>query len=80
VQKKLSLGYRRLGPQNLKNIPDPVEAFAIQGDDLAMADDRQEILYCRAPDGVRLAYAISGHGPPMIKTANWMSHLEYVNT
>ena len=37
VQKKLALGYRSLGPKNLKNIPDPIEAFAIQGDGLAKA-------------------------------------------
>jgi class 3 adenylate cyclase/pimeloyl-ACP methyl ester carboxylesterase len=77
VQKKLALGYRNLGPQNLKNIPDPVEVFAIKGDGLAVADDRQEIRYCRALDRVRLAYAISGTGPPLVKTANWMNHLEY---
>jgi class 3 adenylate cyclase/pimeloyl-ACP methyl ester carboxylesterase len=77
VRKKLSLGYHSLGPQNLKNIPDPVEAFAIEGDGLAVTDDRQEVRYCRASDGVRLAYAISGNGPPLVKTANWMNHLEY---
>jgi pimeloyl-ACP methyl ester carboxylesterase len=77
VQKKLSLGYRSLGPQNLKNIPEPIEAFAIKGDGLAVSDEQQEIRYCRAPDGVRLAYAISGHGPPLVKTANWLNHLEY---
>jgi pimeloyl-ACP methyl ester carboxylesterase len=77
VQKKLTLGYRSLGPQKLKNIPDAVEVFAIKGDGLAVTDDRQEIRYCRAPDGIRLAYAISGNGPPLVKTANWMNHLEY---
>ncbi len=77
VHKKLALGYRSLGPQNLKNIPDPVEAFAIKGDGLAVSDEVQEIRYCRAPDGVRLAYAISGQGPPLVKTANWLNHLEY---
>ena len=76
VQKKLALGYRSLGSQNLKNIPEPVEAFAIKGDGLAAADDRQEVRYCRTADGVRLAYAISGQGPPLVKTANWMNHLE----
>ncbi|MGA8499608.1 MAG: alpha/beta fold hydrolase [Xanthobacteraceae bacterium] len=77
VQKKLTLGYRNLGPRILKNIPDPIEVFAIEGDGLAAGNDRQEIRYCRAPDGVRLAYAMSGQGTPLVKTANWMNHLEY---
>jgi pimeloyl-ACP methyl ester carboxylesterase len=33
--------------------------------------------YCRARDGVRLAWARSGQGPPLVKTANWLNHLEY---
>jgi class 3 adenylate cyclase/pimeloyl-ACP methyl ester carboxylesterase len=77
VQKKLALGYHKLGPQKLKNIPDQVEVFSINGDGLAAINDRQEIHYCRAPDGVRLAYAISGQGPPLVKAANWLNHLEY---
>jgi len=38
---------------------------------------RQEIHFCTASDGVRIAYAEVGHGPPLIKTANWLNHLEY---
>jgi pimeloyl-ACP methyl ester carboxylesterase/DNA-binding CsgD family transcriptional regulator len=37
----------------------------------------QRIRLCLAPDGVRLAYAVSGHGPPLVKAANWLSHLDY---
>ena len=77
VQRQVALGYRSLGPQNLKNIPDPVEVFAVQGDGLATSDDRQEIRYCRTADGVRLGYAISGNGPPLVKAGHWLSHLEY---
>ena len=77
VQKKLTLGYRSLGLRSLKNIPDPIEVFAIKGDGLAATNDRQEVRYCRAPDGVRLAYATSGQGEPLVKTANWMNHLAY---
>ena len=77
VQKKLTLEYRNLGPQILKNIPDPIEVFAIKGDGLAVGNDRQDVRYCRAPDGVRLAYAMSGQGKALVKTANWMNHLEY---
>jgi pimeloyl-ACP methyl ester carboxylesterase len=38
---------------------------------------KQEIRFCRARDGVTLAYAESGAGMPMIKAANWLSHLEF---
>jgi pimeloyl-ACP methyl ester carboxylesterase len=37
----------------------------------------QEIRYCRSPDGVRIAYAVSGAGPPLLRAAHWMSHLQY---
>jgi len=37
----------------------------------------QQISFCRADDGVRLAYAVTGDGPPLVKAANWLSHLEY---
>ena len=37
----------------------------------------QEIQYCKAADGVRIAYAKVGEGPPLLKTANWLNHLEY---
>lgn len=37
----------------------------------------QVIRFCTAPDGVRLAYAIVGQGPVLVKAANWLSHLEY---
>jgi pimeloyl-ACP methyl ester carboxylesterase/DNA-binding CsgD family transcriptional regulator len=37
----------------------------------------QRIRYLRTPDGVQLAWAEAGSGPPLIKAANWLSHLEY---
>jgi pimeloyl-ACP methyl ester carboxylesterase len=36
----------------------------------------QHVHYCFAPDGVRIAYACTGDGPPLVKTANWLNHLE----
>jgi pimeloyl-ACP methyl ester carboxylesterase/DNA-binding winged helix-turn-helix (wHTH) protein len=38
---------------------------------------RQEIHFCTTSDGARIAYAEVGQGPPLIKTANWLNHLEY---
>jgi pimeloyl-ACP methyl ester carboxylesterase/DNA-binding CsgD family transcriptional regulator len=37
----------------------------------------QTIRFVTADDGVRLAYASSGQGTPLVKTANWLNHLEY---
>lgn len=37
---------------------------------------RQKIQFCRATDGVRIAYGSVGEGPPLVKAANWLSHLE----
>jgi pimeloyl-ACP methyl ester carboxylesterase len=36
----------------------------------------QTIQYCVAPDGPRIAYACTGDGPPLVKAANWLNHLE----
>ncbi len=85
VEGKLKLNFRELGRQNLKNIARPVEVYAIQLEGavspgsrvLAAADLKQDIRYCKAPDGVRLAYATVGSGPPLLKSAHWLGHLEY---
>ncbi|BBX16225.1 transcriptional regulator [Mycolicibacterium duvalii] len=37
----------------------------------------QHIAFCQAGDGVRLAYAVTGSGPPLVRAANWMTHLGY---
>ena len=37
----------------------------------------QRLGFCAAADGVRLAYATSGTGPPLVKAANWLTHLDY---
>ncbi len=85
VEGKLDLTFRELGRQNLKNIARPVEVYAINLDAagspaarvLAGANLKQEIRYCKASDGVRLAYATVGAGPPLVRSAHWLGHLEY---
>lgn len=37
----------------------------------------QRIRFCTASDGVRLAYATAGEGPPLVKAANYLTHLEH---
>jgi pimeloyl-ACP methyl ester carboxylesterase/DNA-binding CsgD family transcriptional regulator len=37
----------------------------------------QEIRFCMASDGVRLAYATHGRGPPLVRAATWLTHLQH---
>ncbi len=37
----------------------------------------QQIHFCTTPDNVQIAYATVGAGPPLVKAANWLSHLEF---
>jgi len=37
----------------------------------------QQVHFCRARDGVRLAYATAGTGPPLVRAWSWLSHTEF---
>ena len=37
----------------------------------------QEVHFCTASDGVRIAYAEVGKGIPLLRTGHWLTHLEY---
>lgn len=43
---------------------------------MAVTPASQRTYFCKAPDGARLAYAKLGEGRPIVKAANWLSHLE----
>jgi len=84
IDGKIDLSFRSLGIHSLKNISKPIEAYAIElnrEDRLPPIEDagakfQQEIKYCRSKDGVRLAYSLAGSGPALVKSANWINHLE----
>jgi pimeloyl-ACP methyl ester carboxylesterase/DNA-binding CsgD family transcriptional regulator len=38
---------------------------------------KQRISFTRSFDGTRIAFAVAGNGPPLVKVANYMSHLEF---
>jgi class 3 adenylate cyclase/pimeloyl-ACP methyl ester carboxylesterase len=85
IDGKIDLSFRSLGTQALKNIARPIEAYAIElnkedrlppDDNLSSVKFQQQIRYCRSEDGARLAYSLSGSGPPLVKSANWINHLE----
>jgi class 3 adenylate cyclase/pimeloyl-ACP methyl ester carboxylesterase len=86
VSRALKADFQALGPRTLKNIAQPVDVFAIAPTDRGAGpgvtapnavDLKQEIRFCTAPDGVQLAYSMIGQGPPLMKTGNWMTHLEF---
>ncbi len=37
----------------------------------------QEIRFCLTPDRVQIAYATVGEGLPLVKAANFLSHMEF---
>src|SRR5512132_2637554 len=75
-----ALGEKATGQQYIETVPRvgyrfaaPVDAAVPRTDASAAstARARQEIRYCTTSDGVRLAYATTGNGPPIVKASNW---------
>jgi len=42
-----------------------------------MPELKQTIRFCRADDGVRLAWSTMGKGPPLVRAAHYLTHLEH---
>jgi pimeloyl-ACP methyl ester carboxylesterase/DNA-binding CsgD family transcriptional regulator len=38
---------------------------------------KPEVRFCTSRDGVKLAYTVSGGGPPMVRAQHWFTHLEH---
>ena len=85
VEGKAELDFDDLGEQRLKNIAKPIRVWRWRPDAsdewrtsvVAPPAVEQEIKFCTTPDGVSIAYAVVGQGPPLLKAPNWMHHLEY---
>src|SRR5688572_9266673 len=86
VSRALKADFQALGPRTFKNIARPVDVFAIAPAERGAGpgvtapnavDLKQEIRFCTARDGVQLAFSMIGQGPPLMKTGNWMTHLEF---
>lgn len=37
---------------------------------------KQRVRFCTSADGVRIAFAEAGKGPPLVRVANWFTHLD----
>lgn len=75
----LSKPTERRTPENLPTTNKPQEASLqwpgyFKGADAMVP--KQDIRFCTTADGVRLATASTGSGPPLIRVGTWLSHLE----
>jgi class 3 adenylate cyclase/pimeloyl-ACP methyl ester carboxylesterase len=86
VVNKVNAEFDDLGNQTVKNISRPVRVWQWRiGDVSGVVSEEtrgwgledQVVRFCTSPDGVQIAYASVGSGPPLVKAPNWMSHLEY---
>ena len=55
----------------------PEEASAANGSRFGARRLEQHIGFITSGDGARIAYATIGNGPPLVKAANWLSHLDH---
>ena len=54
----------------------PVLPDAAPGPSVARAPRRQDIRFCTSADGVRIAWARVGEGPPLVRALGWVTNLE----
>ena len=40
-------------------------------------ESQQRIAFARSKDGVNIAYALSGEGPPLVRAGTWLTHLQH---
>jgi pimeloyl-ACP methyl ester carboxylesterase/DNA-binding winged helix-turn-helix (wHTH) protein len=71
----------RKGLRFVADVTESVADAGSKGETAKRADPppdlRQDVKFCTAADGARIAYSIVGNGPPLVKAANWLNHLEY---
>ena len=75
--------FRDMGRQRVKNLSRPIRVWQWTPDaradeqELAEAARLQRVQFAAAPDGVQIAWASIGEGPPVLKAPNWLNHLDY---
>ncbi|MEV8542191.1 alpha/beta fold hydrolase, partial [Streptomyces sp. NPDC051572] len=74
-------GYQFVAPVTVLTDGPSADSNRERGDESTTADgsvgaDHQTIRFCTADDGARIAYTSVGSGPPLLKAANWMTHLD----
>jgi pimeloyl-ACP methyl ester carboxylesterase/DNA-binding CsgD family transcriptional regulator len=44
---------------------------------LSVSPTSSNVRFCTSRDGTRIAFTTSGSGPPLVRAAHWLSHLDY---
>jgi DNA-binding winged helix-turn-helix (wHTH) protein len=70
-------GYRWVAEVGVEEKADLPEAASSHVPPPNARRSEQKIRFCRARDGVRIAYATVGDGPPLVRAAYWITHLDY---
>jgi pimeloyl-ACP methyl ester carboxylesterase/DNA-binding winged helix-turn-helix (wHTH) protein len=70
IQTESRRGYRLVSSQRAPNSSDRPDAAG-------SSEFHQDIRFATTADGVRIAYATSGNGPPLVRAAHWMTHLDW---
>jgi len=83
AEEQRALGIRKLGEGEIA-VPAAMRERHVpkaNGEDTATENGAplppQHIRFCTASDGTGLAYSVVGDGPPLVKVANWLNHLDY---
>lgn len=58
---------------DVHELDDPSAQRSLPGD----SDLEQRIHFATATDGVRIAYATVGSGPPVVRSTHWLTHLDF---
>jgi pimeloyl-ACP methyl ester carboxylesterase/DNA-binding winged helix-turn-helix (wHTH) protein len=76
-EQRLIRTIMRKGLRFVGSVDERIGSKATESPPMPAGPLQQNIHFCTASDGVRIAYADVGRGPPLVKAANWLSHLEY---
>jgi hypothetical protein len=71
-----TIGVFELAATDIAQLPEQALPEATTAGQAAAPVEEQKIRVCRSSDGVQLAYSVIGQGPPLVKTGNWLTHLE----